>query len=150
MYERMQKFGVKLLFISFQNIWGSFHKVGLKRVRKNGYVSEPDQYTYTRNIARNANKTCKTDVTAAKCWSVILQSSNRSKKFQLALLHAHEIAIKGANFTFTGMNFAIFLFPMTLKSNFLSRCPTVKCFFMVKNAVLEWTYWFYPFLNKKV
>ena len=123
--------------------------VGLKRVRKTGYVSEPDQYTYTRNITRNTRITCKTDVTAVKYLIFISQSSKKDKKILLGLPHTHKITMKCTSFTLAAMKFAIFAFTIALKINILTRRPTFKCYFKDTNSVLEWIYWsFTHFLNK--
>ena len=115
--------------------WLLLDHVGLKRVRKTGYVSEPDQYTYTRNITRNTIKIWKTDVTAVTCVIFISQSSKKIKIFLLGLPHTHKIAIKGTSSALTAMKFAIFRFTMALKSNFFSRRPAFKFYFKYKNIV---------------
>ena len=80
-------------------------------------------------MTRNTNKICKTDVTAVKCLIVISQSSKKYKKFLLGLPHTHKIAIKCTSFTLAAMKFAIFVFTMARKINFLTRRPTFKCYF---------------------
>ena len=83
-----------------------------------GYVSEPDQYTCTRNITSNTNKIGKTDATAVKCLIFILLPSKNINKCLLGLPHTHKVATNGASFALAAMKFANFRFTIALKITF--------------------------------
>ena len=88
-----------------------FLQVELKLVRKTRYVSEPEQYTCTRNITQNTNKIGKTDVTAIKCRSFISKSS---KNHDTRYTHREELR----NFSIHGGSENIFV---------IWR-PTIECY----------------------